>query len=60
MPKQISGPRQIGKPNLFYEPSFSICIPSRGYCWDRPVWYENLFGVVIRPDKFKHKHRWSG
>jgi len=23
-----------------------------------PVWYENLSGVVIRPDKSKHKHRW--
>jgi len=25
-----------------------------------PVWYETLSGVVIRPDKFRHKHRWSG
>src|SRR6218665_1274735 len=25
----------------------------------RPVWYENLSGV-IRPDKSRHKHRWSG
>jgi len=24
------------------------------------VWYENLSGVVIRPDKSRHKHRWSG
>jgi len=23
-----------------------------------PVWYENLSGVVIRPDKSRHKHRW--
>jgi len=22
-----------------------------------PVWYENLSGVVIRPDKSRHKHR---
>jgi len=26
----------------------------------KPVWYENLSGVVIRPDKSRHKHRWSG
>ena len=26
----------------------------------QPVWYENLSGVVIRPDKSRHKHRWSG
>jgi len=25
-----------------------------------PVWYENLSGVVICPDKSRHKHRWSG
>jgi len=24
----------------------------------QPVWYENLSGVVIRPDKPRHKHRW--
>jgi len=24
----------------------------------QPVWYENLSGVVIRPDKSRHKHRW--
>jgi len=24
----------------------------------RPVWYENLSDVVIRPDKSRHKHRW--
>src|SRR6218665_2678915 len=23
-----------------------------------PVWYENLSGVVIHPDKSRHKHRW--
>jgi len=27
---------------------------------DNPVWYESLSGVVIRPNKFRHKHRWSG
>ena len=25
-----------------------------------PVWYENLYGVVIRPDISRHKHLWSG
>ena len=25
----------------------------------KPVWFENLPGVVIRPDKSRHKHRWS-
>ena len=25
----------------------------------RPVWYENLSGVVIRQGKSRHKHRWS-
>ena len=25
-----------------------------------PVWYENLSGVVIRPDKSRHKNRWPG
>jgi len=24
----------------------------------KPVWYENLAGVLIRPDKSRHKHRW--
>jgi len=26
----------------------------------QPVWYEYLSGVVIRPDKSRHKHRWAG
>jgi len=30
------------------------------YCLRQPVWYENLSGVVICPDKSRHKHRWSG
>jgi len=24
----------------------------------RPVWYENLSGVEIRPNKSRHEHRW--
>ena len=26
----------------------------------KPVWYENLSGLIIRPDNSKHRYRYSG
>src|SRR6218665_2526109 len=38
--------------------SFNLFTQQSVTCDLWPVWYENLSGVVIRPDKSRHKHRW--